>query len=287
MEQTTLLDAEEGAVPTENRSSPLYLVLDTSALLRMVMAKTPHPLTFKTPHKGVHFVLLEVVFQQLDEQKADEKVRSAVNAFMRDAMPRMEASGALVRIVGESLEDEVVRGQFNQVTTPGARKYNGKLDSDGLIVDCALLLRERFASAKEKKRVGLLTDDVDQCRRARTRNLPAELWTELNTTKASRGVELCDLFGSSLSHGGGSAEGGSCLLDDDAIPLHGNSEEEKVLLLHTTHTLTGLLEEFLLHTGLNDRPSDSTDNGSVLELLLSRARSAVEEAKTVMRRLER
>ena len=175
---------EGGAKPTPNKNAPplhlspptstskLYVVLDTSAVLRMSSSSSsPQHLTFSSlgfscnnsPPPGlaqessVVFVLLETVLQQLDNQKSKAGLGALVNVFMK-LYPVLQERGALIRLLSEDAEDVVRSGGANVCTVPGCRLPQGKFDSDGMIIDCSLTLLRALGGGGGG--VMLLTADI-------------------------------------------------------------------------------------------------------------------------------
>ena len=73
-------------------------------------------------------------------------MRVAVNGFMK-IYPILERAGALVRLLSEDVEDVVRAGGANVTTRPGCRLADGRLDSDGLIIDATLVIARSLARA--------------------------------------------------------------------------------------------------------------------------------------------
>jgi hypothetical protein len=162
--------------------SPIYVILDTSAVIRMWDRADSSFFTFKhlgvTGAKtGVVWVLLDTVLQQLDAGKrARPDFGAAVNGFMR-AYPALEAAGALVRLAAEDVEDSVRSGGANVATRPGCRSPDGRFDSDGVIIDAALVVARALGNTSSA--VILLTDDAGMRARARGARLSASLWHQV------------------------------------------------------------------------------------------------------------
>jgi hypothetical protein len=124
------------------------------------------------------FVLLDTVLQQLDKCKETPALRGIVGRFMR-LYPALEASGALVRLLSEDVEDAVRCGGCNVATQPGCRLPDGKFDSDGVILDGALVVMRAVQNQMGPGgALVLLTDDQYQMNRARGVGLPACTWKE-------------------------------------------------------------------------------------------------------------
>jgi hypothetical protein len=186
----------------------LYIVLDTSAIVHMAAGLgefnfgrlgmgahsghgTPTSLPGGPFDGSAVFVLLDTVLQQLDDNKGAEKgfapatsapisagrsmARASVNSFMR-TYPVLARAGALVTLSREDAEDVVRSGGMNVATVPGLRGLDGRLDSDGLIVDAALVLSRGIGRAGS---VLLATADIRQRNRASEAGLAAVLVEEL------------------------------------------------------------------------------------------------------------
>lgn len=213
----------------EEKGNPIFVVLDTSAILRMmgndhacISFSNLIPSKTRLNNKPVHnqheetdqvseggrtdtlldgsfyFVLLETVLQQLDDNrkihnltnsfqssmKYQQKIRQCVATFMR-AYPEYSKQGVLIRLLSEDIEDTVRGGGFNASSSPGCRLQNGKFDSDGLIIDSALLLWRSLLSSSESdpdqppSNVILLTSDVYMVERSHAVGLPCALWEDM------------------------------------------------------------------------------------------------------------
>jgi hypothetical protein len=180
----------DASAPGASAPAPLFVVLDTSAVVRMVergAEAAPPPFSFaafgaSTLRGGIVWVLLDTVLQQLDDSKrASAYLSRAVNAFMR-LYPQLEAVGALARLAAEDVED-AVRAGANVVSQPGCRTADGRFDSDGVIIDASLLVLRSLAAAAAsdaRAQLLLLTADVGMRNRAMGVGLPAALWEDVN-----------------------------------------------------------------------------------------------------------
>jgi hypothetical protein len=194
---TPVVTAAAAVAPSSlNASSAapsLFIVLDTSAVIHMTAAGFSAGLTFHSlfgepgegsaefsaapspPPGDAVFVLLDTVLQQLDKCKETPALRGIVGRFMR-LYPALEASGALIRLLSEDVEDAVRCGGANVATQPGCRLPDGKFDSDGVILDGALVVMRAVGPGGAA--LALLTDDQYQLNRARGVGLPAAMWKE-------------------------------------------------------------------------------------------------------------
>jgi hypothetical protein len=168
--------------------SPLYIILDTSAVVRLWDRAATSAFTFahlgaNGASRGAVWVLLDTVLQQLDDGKrGSPQMARAVNGFMR-AYPALESAGALVRLAAEDVEDIVRSGGAHVATRPGCRNADGRFDSDGVIIDASLVVTRALVGTGAA--AILLTADVGMRARARGARMPAALWEDVATNWTS------------------------------------------------------------------------------------------------------
>ena len=186
---------ELGAAAASLSVHTMYLVLDTSAVMRMcsTQASRGH-FTFASLglkqggpipvgcDGSLVLVLLETVLQQLDNQKSKAGCGHLVNGFMR-LYPELQEQGVLVRLLSEDAEDVVRSGGANVCTRPGCRLPDGKFDSDGVIIDSSLVLQRALSSGdataplqQSPAVVVLLTADIYMRNRAQEVGQSSVLW---------------------------------------------------------------------------------------------------------------
>ena len=176
-QQDESVSEEQGEGVDEEET--LLIILDTCTIISMSM----HPSEFfsfadlierkkrKLISDSIQFILLDTVFQQLDERKKETNnalERNSIRNFVDTYLTEASRINLLNYIHPMELEDEV-RARGGHISNQDFRKSNGKFDSDGLILDCGYYLLE-----KSPGNILILTDDLPCKSRSLLHKLPAE-----------------------------------------------------------------------------------------------------------------
>lgn len=129
---------------------------------------------------SIEFLLIDTVFQQVDERKKRTKnpqERASFRAFIDELLQPCLEKGVIRFIHPMDLEDEV-RARGALICSPDFRKPNGSFDSDGFILECCVYLSELVGPTN----LMLLTDDHHFRARAINFGIAAESALHLNSS---------------------------------------------------------------------------------------------------------